>query len=112
VEHFVQELLPDSLSKCLEEANSWGANIHADILECCVALVSTLAARLGAQGASQEADEGDLVPLLQCATLAVDASCLYHQTHKLKHLPDRLDGLQEEEWAASRDVGEELVVRG
>ena len=111
-ENYVQELLPDTLSKCLEEANTWGPSIHSDILDCCATLMAALSARLRLQGAGTELDEGDLVPLLQSATCAVDATCLYHQTHKLDRLPDRLDGLQEEEWAASRDVGEELVVRG
>ena len=107
----MQELLPDTLSKCMEEINSWGPSIHADILECCSALMAALAARLGVLGAGLEADEGDLVPLLQSATAAVDATCTVHKQHKLDRLPDRLDALHAEDWAASRDEGEELVVR-
>ena len=108
----MQELLPDTLSKCMEETNSWGPSIHADIMECCSALMAALAARLGVLGAGLEADEGDLVPLLQSATAAVDATCMFHKQHKLDRLPDRLDALHAEDWAASRDEGEELVVRG
>ena len=111
---YLQELMPESFSKSLDDSavNGWAPNVRTDILEACAFLLLATKERLGLNtGGSGEADETDVVPLLQCAALALDSKTTFHQRHKHDALPQRMSPGVPEDWAVARDDGEALVVR-
>ena len=92
VEQFMRELVPETFVKCYDDhaVYRWQDNIQLDILEMGLELMELVTARLAlVGGASAEADEADLVPLLSSLAPMFDADLPFHAKHRLSALPLR-----------------------
>lgn len=111
----MRTLLPETFARCVEDTpNHWKPTVYVDILDACAALLFALNWRLvqAVRAPSEAEDELDLVPLLSCASLALDSTSGVHRKHQSAPLPHtRVEAGEEEQWAVRYADEEAVVVR-